>query len=157
MGRAEFSAGADGAGESHKVAAMIFLCTCVALALRGCLALRLARAALLARCARGLAGCAALTRAFRWRGRSTETLGENLERKLSGLTRSSLRDVEALAPGSAVYLFNVNDKRMHGVFESARAPCSRACVAERRRDDPSRLAPCAASHAPRRRRWGPAA
>ena len=64
--------------------------------------------------------CLAAALTLRGVRRRNETLGENLERKLSGLTRSSLRDVEALAPGSPVYLFNVNDKRMHGVFESVR-------------------------------------
>jgi hypothetical protein len=53
--------------------------------------------------------------------RRNETLSENLERRVSGLTRGSLRDVEALPTGSPVYLFNVNDKRLHGVFESVRA------------------------------------
>ena len=56
--------------------------------------------------------------------RRNETLSENLERRVSGLTRGSLRDVEALPTGSPVYLFNVNDKRLHGVFESARARAS---------------------------------
>jgi len=50
-----------------------------------------------------------------------ETLAENLSRKLSGLTRSSLRDVEALREGTPIFLFNVNDKRLHGVFEAVRS------------------------------------
>lgn len=40
---------------------------------------------------------------------------------MSGLTRGSLRDVEALPAGSPIFLFNVNDKRLHGVFESVRS------------------------------------
>jgi hypothetical protein len=76
----------------------------------------------------------ALTRVFP--ARSNETLSENLERKLSGLTRSSLRDVEALAPGSPIYLFNVNDKRMHGVFESVRRRAQRRRHNRRSRPSP---------------------
>jgi hypothetical protein len=62
-------------------------------------------------------------------------LPENLSRRLSGLTKSNLREVEALRPGSPLFLFNVNDKRLHGIFEAVRqAPCGgcsfvpRACV-----------------------------
>jgi hypothetical protein len=66
MGRAEFSAGADGAGERRgAVAAMIFLCTCVALAAPPLLARHTAASArLLALCSgpRGRAGLAACAR-----------------------------------------------------------------------------------------------
>ena len=129
MGRAEFTAGADGAGERRgPVAAMIFLCTCVCCAAPPHAAPHAPawlRASLQPRPRRVQRPRLARALTFRLAWRRNETLGENLERKLSGLTRSSLRDVEALAPGSPVYLFNVNDKRMHGVFESVRRAARR--------------------------------
>ena len=68
-----------------------------------------------------LASCLlAPSRALTLHARRNETLAENLSRKLSGLTRSSLRDVEALRAGTPIFLFNVNDKRLHGVFEAVR-------------------------------------
>jgi hypothetical protein len=82
--------------------------------------------------------------------RRNETLNENLERGVSGLTRGSLRDVEALPVGSPVYLFNVNDKRLHGVFESVRAaPCG---AQQRRRRLAALAAPARFSPQPRSRR-----
>lgn len=68
------------------------------------------------------------------RGHRNETLPENLSRRLSGLTKSNLREVEALRPGSPLFLFNVNDKRLHGIFEAVRLgpgcgtpPCACPC------------------------------
>jgi hypothetical protein len=120
-------------------AAMIFLCTCVRrrFCRRAAAPPQRAASVCRVRCARALvpppAPSAGLSLArapalsgsccARWAlWRRNETLNENLERGVSGLTRGSLRDVEALPVGSPVYLFNVNDKRLHGVFESVRAP-----------------------------------
>jgi hypothetical protein len=49
-----------------------------------------------------------------------------LGRRLSGLTRSNLRDVEGMRAGTPLFLFNVNDKRMHGVFEAVRSAAAAA-------------------------------
>lgn len=77
---------------------------------------------------------------------TNETLAENLSRRLSGLTRSNLRDVEALRPGTPIFLFNVNDKRMHGVFEAVRQRGAGVKSAA----DRGRHAPCSCL------RWAPA-
>ena len=71
---------------------------------------------------------------------SNETLAENLERRVSGLTRGSLRDVEALPSGSPIFLFNVNDKRLHGVFESVRRRRAAAAAGRRRWGESKRAA-----------------
>lgn len=74
--------------------------------------------------ARPSPGCAPATPPRRG-PRSNETIAENLSRRVSGLTRGALRDVEALQAGTPIFLFNVNDKRLHGVFEAVRAPPQR--------------------------------
>lgn len=49
---------------------------------------------------------------------SNETLAENFERNLVGATRACLQLVKRVRPGMPIFMFNISDKRVFGVFEA---------------------------------------
>lgn len=55
------------------------------------------------------------------RSRSNETFGENMQTGLFGLTAHSWRIVNRITPGMPLFLYNLNERRFHGVFEAVSA------------------------------------
>lgn len=69
---------------------------------------------------------------------SDDTLEEHLQRQLLGLTRNCLSLVQRVRPGMPLFLYNLSDKNLYGVFEATSngaldiEPSAWASVAKRR-------------------------